>query len=57
MVLLLFAAVSLLLSVFKIGYLVTLKECMPPVVLITPFMEAPFLALQVRIFAVSPKAA
>ncbi|XP_028989668.1 proton channel OTOP3-like [Betta splendens] len=46
LVLLLFAAVSLLLSVFKMGYLVSLKACMPTVVLITPFMEAPFLALQ-----------
>uniref|UniRef100_I3KNU5 Otopetrin 3 n=1 Tax=Oreochromis niloticus TaxID=8128 RepID=I3KNU5_ORENI len=44
--LLLFAAVSLLLFVFRVGYLMSTRECKPTATLISPFMEAPFLTLQ-----------
>ncbi|KAK6301456.1 hypothetical protein J4Q44_G00275090 [Coregonus suidteri] len=45
-VLMLFAAFSLLLHVFKMGYYVTMKECKPVVKVLAPFIEAPFLGLQ-----------
>lgn len=48
MALLLFAAVSLLLFVFRVGYLMSTRECKPTATLISPFMEAPFLTLQVK---------
>nr|XP_004565994.2 proton channel OTOP3 [Maylandia zebra] len=44
--LLLFAAFSLLLFVFRVGYLMSTRECKPAATLISPFMEAPFLTLQ-----------
>uniref|UniRef100_A0A3Q1I001 Uncharacterized protein n=1 Tax=Anabas testudineus TaxID=64144 RepID=A0A3Q1I001_ANATE len=37
---------SLLLSVFRIGYFVSMRQCLPAVVVTSPFIEAPFLALQ-----------
>uniref|UniRef100_A0A3P8T4M1 Otopetrin 3 n=1 Tax=Amphiprion percula TaxID=161767 RepID=A0A3P8T4M1_AMPPE len=45
-VLVLFAAFSLLLYVCRIGYLMSVRECKPAATLISPFIEAPFLALQ-----------
>ncbi|XP_034716978.1 proton channel OTOP3-like [Etheostoma cragini] len=45
-VLMLFAAFSLLLHVFRAGYLIMMMECKPVVTVISPFIEAPFLALQ-----------
>ena len=47
-VLLLFAALSLLLHVFRMGYAVLMNECSPAAKVIFPFVEAPFLGLQVR---------
>lgn len=46
-VLVLFASVSLLLYVFRTGYLIAVRGCTPAAQLVSPFMEAPFLALQV----------
>ncbi|KAM3859918.1 proton channel OTOP3-like [Diretmus argenteus] len=45
-VLMLFATVSLLLHIFRIGYFITMLECKPPAKVLSPFIEAPFLGLQ-----------
>ncbi|XP_067100747.1 proton channel OTOP3-like [Osmerus mordax] len=45
-VLLLFAVLSLLLHVFRMGYAILMKECSPAAKVIFPFVEAPFLGLQ-----------
>uniref|UniRef100_A0A3B5A205 Otopetrin-3-like n=1 Tax=Stegastes partitus TaxID=144197 RepID=A0A3B5A205_9TELE len=45
-VLVLFAACSLLLYVCRVGYLMSVRECKPAATLISPFIESPFLALQ-----------
>ncbi|XP_029312477.1 proton channel OTOP3-like [Cottoperca gobio] len=45
-VLMLFAAFSLLLFIFRVGYLVSMRECKPAAKVLSPFIEAPFLALQ-----------
>ncbi|XP_036937358.1 proton channel OTOP3-like [Acanthopagrus latus] len=45
-VLMLFAAFSLLLYVFRIGYLISMRDCKPAAKVVAPFIEAPFLALQ-----------
>ncbi|XP_059180456.1 proton channel OTOP3-like [Centropristis striata] len=45
-VLMLFAAFSLLLYVFSAGYLISMRECKPAATVVSPFIEAPFLALQ-----------
>lgn len=47
MVLVLFAGLSLLLFVCMIGYLMMMRECKPVPRVVSPFIEAPFLALQV----------
>ncbi|XP_069016091.1 proton channel OTOP3-like [Embiotoca jacksoni] len=44
--LVLFAAFSLLLLVCRVGYLMSVRECRPAASLVSPFMEALFLALQ-----------
>ncbi|KAM8837599.1 proton channel OTOP3-like [Spinachia spinachia] len=44
--LMLFAAFSLLLCVFRAGYLISTRECKPTATVLSPFIEAPFLALQ-----------
>lgn len=49
-VLMLFAAFSLLLCVFRVGYLISMRECKPAATVLAPFIEAPFLALQVTRF-------
>ncbi|KAM3592543.1 uncharacterized protein V6R79_021017 [Siganus canaliculatus] len=46
LVLLLFAAFSLLLYVFKAGYLLLLSECKAAAAVLAPFFQAPFLVLQ-----------
>lgn len=46
LVLMLFAAFSLLLYVCRIGYLISLRECKPAAQVVSPFIEAPFLTLQ-----------
>ncbi|XP_038591978.1 proton channel OTOP3-like [Micropterus salmoides] len=46
LVLILFAVFSLLLYICRIGYLVSIMECQPAAEVLSPFMEAPFLALQ-----------
>lgn len=46
-VLMLFAAFSLLLCVFRAGYLLSVMACKPAPKVLSPFFEAPFLALQV----------
>ncbi|XP_068162228.1 proton channel OTOP3-like [Antennarius striatus] len=46
LVLLLFAAFSLMLYICKTGYLISMKECKPAVKVLAPFFEAPFLTLQ-----------
>ncbi|KAM9426054.1 proton channel OTOP3-like [Pholidichthys leucotaenia] len=46
LVLMLFAAFSLLLYISRIGYLMSVRECKPAATLISPFIEAPFLGLQ-----------
>lgn len=48
-VLLLFAACSLLLCVCRIGYQISMMGCRP-VQLLAAFTEAPFLTLQVNLF-------
>uniref|UniRef100_A0A4W5QU86 Otopetrin 1 n=1 Tax=Hucho hucho TaxID=62062 RepID=A0A4W5QU86_9TELE len=48
-VLMLFAAFSLLLHLFKMGYYVMMKECKPVAKVLAPFIEGPFLGLQVVI--------
>ncbi|XP_040033133.2 proton channel OTOP3 [Gasterosteus aculeatus] len=45
-VLMLFAAFSLLLCVFRGGYLISTRQCKPTSMVLSPFIEAPFLALQ-----------
>ncbi|XP_071763820.2 proton channel OTOP3-like [Centroberyx gerrardi] len=45
-VLMLFATFSLLLYIFRIGYLIILRECKPAAKVLSPFIEAPFLGLQ-----------
>lgn len=47
-VLMLFAAFSMLLYAFLIGYLLSVKQCKPIARVISPFLEAPFLILQVN---------
>lgn len=49
-VLLLFSAFSLLLYVFRVGYLIIMRACKPAAKVLSPFIEAPFLALQVMRF-------
>lgn len=49
-VLVLFAAASLLLYVCRIGYLLSVRECNPPAKVLAPFIEAPFLLMQVTTF-------
>ncbi|TKS89357.1 Otopetrin-3 [Collichthys lucidus] len=46
LVLVLFAAFSLLLYVCRIGYLISMRECKPAAKVLSPFIEAPFLTLQ-----------
>ncbi|KAG8008857.1 Otopetrin-3 [Nibea albiflora] len=46
LVLMLFAAFSLLLYVCRIGYLISMRECKPAAKVLSPFIEAPFLTLQ-----------
>ncbi|KAF3704039.1 Otopetrin-3 [Channa argus] len=46
LVLILFAAVSLLLSIFRTGYLISMRRCTPAAKVMSPFIETPFLALQ-----------
>ncbi|KAK2820108.1 hypothetical protein Q5P01_023067 [Channa striata] len=46
LVLVVFAAVSLLLYIFRTGYLIYVRDCTPVAAVISPFIEAPFLALQ-----------
>lgn len=48
-VLLLFAACSLLLFICRTGYLINMVECKPAVTIVSNFIEAPFLGLQVKI--------
>ncbi|XP_074520154.1 proton channel OTOP3-like [Halichoeres trimaculatus] len=45
-VLVLFAAFSLLLYICRIGYFINTKECKPVVKVLSPFIEAPFVTLQ-----------
>ncbi|XP_042364114.1 proton channel OTOP3-like [Plectropomus leopardus] len=45
-VLMLFAAFSLLLFVFRAGYLISMRECKPAATVLSPFFEASFLTLQ-----------
>lgn len=49
-VLLLFAAFSVLLYICMIGYLLSLKDCKPTAKVLSPFIEAPFLIMQVKMF-------
>ncbi|XP_028989675.1 proton channel OTOP3-like [Betta splendens] len=44
--LLLFAAVSLLVFIFRAGYLIHVSNCTPAAEVLSPFIEAPFLGLQ-----------
>uniref|UniRef100_A0A8C4GPK7 Otopetrin 3 n=1 Tax=Dicentrarchus labrax TaxID=13489 RepID=A0A8C4GPK7_DICLA len=46
LVLMLFAAFSLLLSICRTGYLISMSECKSTAEVISPFIEAPFLTLQ-----------
>ncbi|XP_070847129.1 proton channel OTOP3-like [Chaetodon trifascialis] len=46
LVLLLFAAFSLLLYICRVGYLISMRECKPAAQVLSPFFEAPFLTLQ-----------
>ncbi|XP_028287620.1 proton channel OTOP3-like [Parambassis ranga] len=46
LVLMLFAAFSLLLFICRVGYLMSMRECKPAATVLFPFIEAPFLALQ-----------
>lgn len=46
-VLVLFAAFSLLLYICRIGYLISVSECQPAATLLSAFTEAAFLPLQV----------
>ncbi|XP_070783447.1 proton channel OTOP3-like [Enoplosus armatus] len=46
LVLILFAAFSLLLFICRVGYLISLRECKPAAKVLSPFIEAPFLLLQ-----------
>ncbi|XP_076008300.1 proton channel OTOP3-like [Genypterus blacodes] len=46
LVLLLFAAFSLLLFIFRVGYLLSMRACKPLSKVLSPFFEAPFLGLQ-----------
>ncbi|KAM7381141.1 hypothetical protein PAMA_012125 [Pampus argenteus] len=45
-VLLLFAACSLVLFICRTGYSISMRECRPAVKVLSPFIEAPFLTLQ-----------
>ncbi|CAL8303083.1 unnamed protein product [Lota lota] len=45
-VLMLFAAFSLLLHLFRMGYFIIMRDCKPPAQVLSPFIEAPFLGLQ-----------
>ncbi|KAM7370381.1 hypothetical protein PAMP_009934 [Pampus punctatissimus] len=45
-VLLLFAACSLLLFICRTGYSISMRECRPTLRVLSPFIEAPFLTLQ-----------
>lgn len=46
--LIIFAAVSLLVFIFRVGYLIHVGDCTPIAEVVSPFVEAPFLGLQVR---------
>lgn len=46
----LFAAFSLLLYICRIGYLISMRECKPAAQVLSPFIEAPFLTMQVEVF-------
>ncbi|XP_034426928.1 proton channel OTOP3-like [Hippoglossus hippoglossus] len=46
LVLILFAAFSVLLFICRIGYLISVRVCQPPAKVLSAFMEAPFLVLQ-----------
>ncbi|XP_029978194.1 proton channel OTOP3-like [Sphaeramia orbicularis] len=46
LVLMLFAVFSLLVFICRIGYLLSMKECKPAAQVLSPFIEAPFLAIQ-----------
>ena len=43
----LFAAFSLLLHLFRMGYSIIMSDCKPPAQVLSPFIEVPFLGLQV----------
>ena len=43
----LFAAFSLLLHLFRMGYFIIMRDCKAPAQVLSPFIEAPFLGLQV----------
>ncbi|XP_030196822.1 proton channel OTOP3 [Gadus morhua] len=45
-VLMLFAAFSLLLHLFRMGYFIIMSDCKPPAQVLSPFIEAPFLGVQ-----------
>ncbi|XP_034049905.1 LOW QUALITY PROTEIN: proton channel OTOP3-like [Thalassophryne amazonica] len=45
-VLIFFAAFSVLLFISRIGYLLSMRECKPVAKVVSPFIEAPFLGLQ-----------
>ncbi|XP_040885464.1 proton channel OTOP3-like [Toxotes jaculatrix] len=46
LVLILFAVFSMLLYICRTGYLISVRECTPAAKVLSPFIEAPFLALQ-----------
>ncbi|KAM9837593.1 proton channel OTOP3-like [Aulostomus maculatus] len=46
LVLVFFAVFSLLLFVFRIGYMISMRDCQPAAKVFAPFIEAPFLVLQ-----------
>ncbi|GAA6229187.1 otopetrin-3-like [Lates japonicus] len=46
LVLILFAAFSMLLYICRIGYMISVKECKPAATVLSPFIEAPFLVMQ-----------
>ncbi|XP_071318329.1 proton channel OTOP3-like [Trachinotus anak] len=55
LVLILFAAASLLLYICRVGYLVSVRECNPAAKVLSPFIEAPFLVLQTYLLWVHSK--
>ncbi|XP_026171657.1 proton channel OTOP3-like [Mastacembelus armatus] len=46
LILILFGVASLLLYICRTGYLMSMKDCTPAPIVISPFVEAPFLVLQ-----------